>query len=1655
MPQSTNLNVPPYFDDFNSQKDYYRILFQPGVSVQVRELNQLQDLFQQQVERFGDNIFTTGTIVSGCNFQFYNPFPFVQINDVDINGNPTSPSSYVGYNIVNETTGLTGIIQNSSNGFQTTSPNLKTLYLRYTNSGSNGSTLSYNSGDILTIYNSVINGISQVNVNTGGISFTNSNPVVALSQIIVTINSGSIANGSYLVNGSGANVQVVSINTTAFSSSNQVVLQIAPRTVDLANSLANSMSWTLQNGQALTNPAASMTAALNSTIGAGFVGSIVTNGIGTITAINALQQGVGYTFEPFITVQSPGNGGGYSSLSLNAQNYLVQVVAASGGNNVGNGYAFGVTQGVIYQKGYFLAVNPQQIIVSPYDILPDNVAVGFVTNESIINFNIDTSLVDNANGTLNFQAPGADRLQMTPVLQLVTANNLTGNSQFLPIVQWKAGQPYQQNQQTIYSIIGDKMAETVFDTEGNFVINPFLVTTRSSVATNNESEFFNVVIDPGIAYIDGYKVSTTSNFNIDDVCGTNTIIANNHAISLSYGNYVTCNNFAGNFQFNIGDTVSLYDTAQGFILNRSTANATISSPGGNLIGNANIRSLLWASGEPGTAQATYNLYLFNIQMANGKNFGSVRSIYYGGTNKGQADIVLTVDNNNVSYAPLYGTSMDQLVFYAGVSSLKNANNCLYTFRTCNSALSIANNNSGSNAIMTYDISSGTDTFPYSGALSASQMTDMYVVNISGTDILANAVATGTASVNGASPNAVGTTTTWLSTFAPGDWVTVTGNSTGGGDLHQIIQIVNNTLIVLNSNVAFVNASATFTRTFPDYLPIPFGTRSGLTANVNINQNILTFDFGMQFSYSGNKTGSLSTNILRTSNTSQTNKTIVRNAYVLIDTANNNGSTSGPWCMGVPDIFRLSGVYVGNSSVTNTGTNYVSNFFIDHNQNADYYGLGYLYQSPTSGLNVTNSYLLVQFSYFTSPGSGFYDTVSYLQTSNQSTIFAQDSTPYTNLSTNNSFINSFEVPEVFTDDGTEIDLLQYFDFRPYAANTCAPSTTYSSAPLNPSSTITLATSGEKKFPLPNSLFTYNIEYYIGRQDSVFVDKNGSFSVLQGNPSVNLSLQNPPVQPDGTMEIVTLIVPPYPTLPQNYSASLSQILHTNMGNHNNLLTTRVQNQTISTPSSNTTLPFLQPKIYTQSAIGNLDRRLSDVENYVALNTLQVAASQLIIPSSVNPSENRFQYGIFVDNFTTSDFSALTDPQYAATLLNGNIVPPRMEWDLSTYGSGSANWIEIKICNQPDATTGGVLDPQGVGPICALNLANTVAYTTLFRNAEDATITSNGGLTDTVNLTFADLTSIQTSIQTTTVSLNQWLQNNQGAIYNSVGTITGPFVSTPYTTDVFQALFNNSGQGFVTTGFSYDPSSQTLTITSSGPAINEQNIVTTVTGVPESVATLFGELLTNQITASQFIGAIQPVQAAPSGGANNGGIYNPPVAFYFYNYNNPTLYQIYQNGTLIGSTSTILSGSVATPQALSNSDIALLTGPTADSWFNDSTNLYLKTFNDTGSGYVTYAGKILFNYNPANGDNIQIVSSSPSLQEIWRWVIAYPIDGSSIGCVPPSPIGQFATFNFTETCGNGNEAQGTVNILTGLTNVWTINNGNPTSSIIPFDTSADWPA
>ena len=133
MPINKNLNQAPYFDDYDAEKQFYRVMFKPGYAIQARELTQLQSILQNQVESFGDNIFKEGSIVKGCNFTELDDLQYVKLNDGPPGFNAESYISttavetlagqeveldYV-YQVKGQNSGLKAEIVQASKGFQT------------------------------------------------------------------------------------------------------------------------------------------------------------------------------------------------------------------------------------------------------------------------------------------------------------------------------------------------------------------------------------------------------------------------------------------------------------------------------------------------------------------------------------------------------------------------------------------------------------------------------------------------------------------------------------------------------------------------------------------------------------------------------------------------------------------------------------------------------------------------------------------------------------------------------------------------------------------------------------------------------------------------------------------------------------------------------------------------------------------------------------------------------------------------------------------------------------------------------------------------------------------------------------------------------------------------------------------------------------------------------------------------------------------------------------------------------------------------------------------------------------------------------------------------------------------------------------------------
>jgi len=137
--QKTNLKLAPYFDDFDSTKNYQKILFKPGYPVQARELTQLQTQLQNQIEKFGNHTFKDGSVVIPGQIGYDLQYDAVLVQNL-IGGLEVEAtrSTLVGKTIKGSTTGVEAEIVNTIS-VATSTKNAITLYVKYTKGGTSTS----------------------------------------------------------------------------------------------------------------------------------------------------------------------------------------------------------------------------------------------------------------------------------------------------------------------------------------------------------------------------------------------------------------------------------------------------------------------------------------------------------------------------------------------------------------------------------------------------------------------------------------------------------------------------------------------------------------------------------------------------------------------------------------------------------------------------------------------------------------------------------------------------------------------------------------------------------------------------------------------------------------------------------------------------------------------------------------------------------------------------------------------------------------------------------------------------------------------------------------------------------------------------------------------------------------------------------------------------------------------------------------------------------------------------------------------------------------------------------------------------------------------------------------------------------------------------
>jgi len=149
-----------YYDDYNEDKRFHRVLFRPSVAVQARELTQLQTILQNQISRFGDHMFKDGSVVDGIGITYYTNVHYISLSDsFNTNTNLTVLDLDANTLITNSTdsnNAVRAIAKISKQGYTTQYPNTNRMYLTYVVTGTDdgGNDVDeFAPGDTLYFYN--------------------------------------------------------------------------------------------------------------------------------------------------------------------------------------------------------------------------------------------------------------------------------------------------------------------------------------------------------------------------------------------------------------------------------------------------------------------------------------------------------------------------------------------------------------------------------------------------------------------------------------------------------------------------------------------------------------------------------------------------------------------------------------------------------------------------------------------------------------------------------------------------------------------------------------------------------------------------------------------------------------------------------------------------------------------------------------------------------------------------------------------------------------------------------------------------------------------------------------------------------------------------------------------------------------------------------------------------------------------------------------------------------------------------------------------------------------------------------------------------------------------------------------------------------------
>ena len=199
MAQAKDLNISPYYDDFDPSNDFYKVLFKPGFPVQARELTNSQSILQNQIGQFGDHIFKEGApVISGAP-SYDGNYQAVKINSTQFGIDVSLyTEQLIGKILQGQVSGVTAYVDNVilPDGGEVEDI---TLYVTYSGTGFDNLSMTFLDGEVLLTKSNIVYGNTTIGADTGVATLLSSNAIAVGSAAF-------IVEGVYFIRGTFVNV---------------------------------------------------------------------------------------------------------------------------------------------------------------------------------------------------------------------------------------------------------------------------------------------------------------------------------------------------------------------------------------------------------------------------------------------------------------------------------------------------------------------------------------------------------------------------------------------------------------------------------------------------------------------------------------------------------------------------------------------------------------------------------------------------------------------------------------------------------------------------------------------------------------------------------------------------------------------------------------------------------------------------------------------------------------------------------------------------------------------------------------------------------------------------------------------------------------------------------------------------------------------------------------------------------------------------------------------------------------------------------------------------------------------------------------------------------------------------------------------------------